>query len=78
MNKTMASLIGKLPTRPLGKNGPQVPRLGLGLMSNSGIYGLARGDERLHFLDGAYSKGETFWDTGECRMATFSVTPVTG
>jgi aryl-alcohol dehydrogenase-like predicted oxidoreductase len=60
-----------LPTRPLGKDGPQLPRLGLGLMNNSGMYNLAGSDEsRFAFLDAAYAKGETFWDTGE--LAIFS------
>ncbi len=57
----------KLTTRPLGKNGPEVPRLGLGLMGTSGHYSLPLSDdERLAFLDKAYEMGETFWDTGEC------------
>ena len=56
----------KLPTRQLGKNGPQVPRLGLGLMGASGVYGVPGSDtERLAFLDEVYKKGETFWDTGK-------------
>lgn len=54
-----------LPTRPLGKNGPLVPRLGLGLMGASGTYGTSLADaERLAFLDEAYKRGERFWDTG--------------
>ena len=55
-----------LPTRPLSKNGPLVPRLGLGLMGASYAYGMPAGDEeRLTFLDNAYERGERFWDTGE-------------
>jgi aryl-alcohol dehydrogenase-like predicted oxidoreductase len=55
-----------LPTRPLSKNGPLVPRLGLGLMGASGTYGMPAGDEeRLSFLDKAYERGERFWDTGK-------------
>jgi aryl-alcohol dehydrogenase-like predicted oxidoreductase len=51
--------------RKLGKNGPEVPRLGLGLMGLSGVYGLPAPDkERLAFLDEAYKMGERFWDTG--------------
>ena len=61
----MASF-SKLPTRPLGKNGPQVPRLGLGMVGISGVYGLPGSDEeRLAFLDEVYKRGETFWDTGK-------------
>ncbi len=56
----------KLALRQLGNIGPKVPRLGLGLMGVSGIYGMpAPDDERLAFLDEAYKMGETFWDTGK-------------
>jgi aryl-alcohol dehydrogenase-like predicted oxidoreductase len=63
-----------LPTRrPLGKDGPLVPRLGLGLMSNSGNYGSPASDEvRLTFLDEAHKLGETFWDTGKAAMGVLS------
>ncbi|KAH8651431.1 NADP-dependent oxidoreductase domain-containing protein [Xylariales sp. PMI_506] len=66
------SQFGNLVTRPLGKNGPQVPRLGLGLMGTSGHYGLPmQNDERLALLDEAYKVGERFWDTadmyGDCE-----------
>ncbi|KAH8898044.1 Aldo/keto reductase [Thozetella sp. PMI_491] len=64
--------IGKLTSRPLGKNGPLVPRLGLGLMGTSGHYRMAKSDEeRIAFLDKAYEMGETFWDSadmyGDCE-----------
>ena len=53
-----------LPTRQLGRDGPQVTGLGLGLMGLSVGYGPALPDEeRLKFLDAAYEKGEWFWDT---------------
>jgi aryl-alcohol dehydrogenase-like predicted oxidoreductase len=55
----------QLPTQPLGKNGPQVPRLGLGTVSLAGVYGFAGTDaDRLAFLDEAYKRGELFWDAG--------------
>lgn len=55
-----------LPTAPLGRNGPQVPRLGLGLMGLSVFYGTAKPDpERLALLDAAYEMGERFWDTAD-------------
>jgi hypothetical protein len=64
----MSQPLPKIVTRALGKNGPQVPRLGLGLMGLSGHYGLpAPDEERLAFLDKAYEMGERFWDTGESR-----------
>ncbi|KAJ6120684.1 Aldo/keto reductase [Penicillium sp. IBT 18751x] len=55
-----------LPTRPLGRTGPLVPRLGLGLMGASGTYGAASSDaDRFALLDEAYKKGERFWDTAD-------------
>jgi hypothetical protein len=58
-----------LPTRPLGRQGPVVPRLGLGLMGASGMYGSPAGDEeRLCFLRKAYERGERFWDTGKTEV----------
>lgn len=55
----------EIPRRPLGKNGPLVPRLGVGLMGASGTYGMpSADDDRSAFLDNAYNMGEIFWDTG--------------
>ncbi|KAL4889540.1 NADP-dependent oxidoreductase domain-containing protein [Aspergillus ambiguus] len=55
-----------LPTAKLGKNGPELPRLGLGLMGLSAFYGTVKPDsERLAFLDTAYGLGETFWDSAD-------------
>ncbi|AEO71744.1 uncharacterized protein THITE_2083474 [Thermothielavioides terrestris NRRL 8126] len=60
---------GKLPMRQLGKNGPLVPRIGLGLMGLSSAHGVPKPDEeRLAFLDKAYEMGETFWDTGKFKF----------
>ncbi|KAL4803047.1 NADP-dependent oxidoreductase domain-containing protein [Aspergillus unguis] len=53
-----------IPTRPLGKNGPQVARIGFGAMGLSIFYGPTKPDsERLALLDKAYELGETFWDS---------------
>ncbi|CAI7642067.1 unnamed protein product [Penicillium viridicatum] len=61
----MATL-SKLPLRQLGRNGPFVPRLGLGLMSASGIYNAPLSEaDHLAFIDEAYNRGETFWDTAD-------------
>ncbi|KAL4941125.1 hypothetical protein BDV06DRAFT_229867 [Aspergillus oleicola] len=54
----------RLPTRPLGKNGPEVVRLGFGTLGLSTFYGPPPPDpERFAVLDKAYKLGETFWDT---------------
>lgn len=57
---------GNIILRQLGKNGPQVPRLGLGCVPlGGGAYGVAGSDkDRLAFLDEAYAMGARFWDTG--------------
>lgn len=55
----------EIETRLLGKDGPQVPRVGLGFVGHGAVYGEPGSDEeRLAFLDAAYERGERFWDTG--------------
>jgi len=55
-----------LPTRALGRNGPQVPAIGFGAMSLGGAYGQKDSvEEKLKVLDRAYEIGERFWDTAD-------------
>lgn len=55
-----------LPTRQLGRGGPQVTALGLGLMGLSAFYGVQRPEnERMAFLDYAYSIGQHHWDSAD-------------
>ena len=56
----------KVPTRKLGKNGPEVSALGYGAMGLSSFYGKPRPDEeRLALLDYIYEAGETHWDSAD-------------
>ncbi|KAF2878481.1 NADP-dependent oxidoreductase domain-containing protein [Massariosphaeria phaeospora] len=60
------SASGRIPHHRLGKNGPTVPALGLGLMSLCGAYGPKPSDEeRFKFLDRAVELGATFWDAAD-------------
>ncbi|KAK4549829.1 hypothetical protein LTR36_005130 [Oleoguttula mirabilis] len=59
----------KLPTAKLGKNGPQVTRLGYGTMGLSAFYGKPKPDEeRFKVLDACYDQGELFWDSADMYM----------
>lgn len=56
----------QLPTRKLGKNGPEITALGFGLMGLSAYYGKPESDElRFKVLDRALELGETFWDSAD-------------
>lgn len=58
-----------IPLKPLGKNGPLVPQLGLGLMGLSAFYGAPLPDaERFKLLDRALERGCTFWDSAEAYV----------
>ncbi|KAH9224547.1 hypothetical protein DL95DRAFT_378173, partial [Leptodontidium sp. 2 PMI_412] len=65
-----------LPTRPLGRGGPQVSAIGLGLMGLSAFYSNApiSDVERFQLLDRAVELGSTFWDTAD--MCTFPSTSI--
>lgn len=55
-----------VPTRQLGKDGPQVTALGIGLMGLSAFYGATESDEeRIKFLDHVYASGQRFWDSAD-------------
>ncbi|BCS20898.1 putative aldo-keto reductase (AKR13) [Aspergillus puulaauensis] len=57
----------QVPLRTLGKDGPQVPALGFGLMELSyQTYGTTPGEEQqFAILDRALELGATFWDTSD-------------
>ncbi|PRP85493.1 hypothetical protein PROFUN_06862 [Planoprotostelium fungivorum] len=58
-----------LPTRALGKNGPQVTALGFGTMGLSAFYGAPKPDEeRFTVLDAAFAAGELNWDSADVYM----------
>ncbi|EXJ85545.1 alcohol dehydrogenase [Capronia coronata CBS 617.96] len=58
--------VPKLPTRKLGKNGPEVTALGFGLMGLSAFYGAPKPDEeRFALLDHVYKSGELLWDSAD-------------
>lgn len=56
-----------LATRTLGRNGPQVSGVGLGLMSFAGWYKQkdTSVETAIAFLDRAHEIGERFWDTAD-------------
>jgi aryl-alcohol dehydrogenase-like predicted oxidoreductase len=51
--------------RQLGRGGPKVSALGLGLMSMSGVYGNANDDESIGAIHYAIDKGMTFLDSAD-------------
>jgi hypothetical protein len=58
-----------LPTRKLGKNGPEVTALGFGLMGLSAFYGTPEPDEeRFKVLDRAHELGARNWDSADMYM----------
>ncbi|KXS10223.1 aldo-keto reductase, putative [Gonapodya prolifera JEL478] len=66
MSSSVVAPPSPLTTRKLGKNGPEVTAIGLGLMGLSAFYGPTKSDEeRLKFLNAAYEAGETNWDSAD-------------
>jgi aryl-alcohol dehydrogenase-like predicted oxidoreductase len=58
--------MAKIPTRQLGKNGPQVSALGYGTMGLSGFYGATASDEeRFKVLDRTIELGFTYFDSAD-------------
>ncbi|RMZ81110.1 hypothetical protein DV738_g2433, partial [Chaetothyriales sp. CBS 135597] len=56
----------RLPTRKLGKNGPEITSIGYGFMGLSAFYGKVGNDEeRLALIDHIYASGERNWDTAD-------------
>src|ERR1700682_5013715 len=52
-------------TRNLGRNGPAVSALGLGLMGMSGMYGPVDEEESIATIEAALDAGVTLFDTGD-------------
>eukprot|EP01114_Cavostelium_apophysatum_P009817 TRINITY_DN230_c0_g1_i1.p1 TRINITY_DN230_c0_g1~~TRINITY_DN230_c0_g1_i1.p1 ORF type:complete len:346 (+),score=74.31 TRINITY_DN230_c0_g1_i1:56-1039(+) len=63
----MSSPSTSLPTRALGKNGPQVSAIGLGCMGMSAFYG-AKQDDPNKVLAHSLEIGCNFWDTADIYM----------
>ena len=63
--------------RKLGKDGPEVPTLGYGLISLAGFYGSPPDKEaRFAVLDHAAKIGETFWDSSEFVAMLFAASEI--
>ena len=55
-----------MPTRKLGRNGPQVSAIGFGAMGLSAAYGaIGTDDERFKIYDRAIELGNTLFDTAD-------------
>eukprot|EP00898_Chlorokybus_atmophyticus_P005659 jgi/Chlat1/6094/Chrsp40S05672 len=64
--KAMAEAVQQqLPTRRLGRDGPEVSAIGLGCMGLSGAYGNADEEESLRLLNTALDYKCNFWDSAD-------------
>lgn len=62
----------QLPTRKLGKDGPEITALGYGGMGLSTFYGTPKPDEeRLAVLDHVYESGCLNWDTADSEYSLY-------
>ena len=62
----------KLPTRKLGKHGPEVGAIGFGLMGLSFAYGPPKPDEeRYALLDHIFASGCRNWDSAATKLPNF-------
>jgi aryl-alcohol dehydrogenase-like predicted oxidoreductase len=62
------------PTRQLGRDGPEVTAIGLGMMSLAGAYGQQNElEEKFALLDHAHAIGERFWDTADIYLGNEEV-----
>jgi hypothetical protein len=60
-----------VPQRQLGRNGPMVSSVGLGLMSIGGAYGQKDNKiDKIALLDHAHAIGEHFWDTADVYVSS--------
>lgn len=62
------------PTRQLGRDGPMVTAVGLGMMSLAGAYGQQNTmEEKFALLSHAHAIGERFWDTADVYLGNEEV-----
>ncbi|KAH9921859.1 NADP-dependent oxidoreductase domain-containing protein [Fomitopsis serialis] len=60
----------RYPTRQLGRNGPLVSAIALGVLSSAGVYGTSDETNIMAVLSAAADRGLTFWDTADIYGTT--------